>query len=209
MPMTSRGPAHFIADAPALDFLNSVATPVSEPVDWIEDGPGMIDWLRQTGWIDAATLADLERQAMPGELDTVATQLRALRDWFRQFVSKYRGAPLTADAMDDLATLNRLLERDDKYTHISPVPDQSGQFQAQLRRRWPAPHTLLLPVGDVLANFICSEDFTDIKSCEGAGCTLMFADHTRGRKRRWCSMAVCGNRAKAAAHRERAKLSGN
>jgi predicted RNA-binding Zn ribbon-like protein len=36
----------------------------------------------------------------------------------------------------------------------------------------------------------------------------MFVDHTRGRKRRWCSMALCGNRTKAAAHRKRLKALG-
>jgi predicted RNA-binding Zn ribbon-like protein len=35
--------------------------------------------------------------------------------------------------------------------------------------------------------------------------TLLFADHTRGHARRWCSMALCGNRAKQAAHRQRQK----
>jgi predicted RNA-binding Zn ribbon-like protein len=33
----------------------------------------------------------------------------------------------------------------------------------------------------------------------------MFADRTRRRARRWCSMAVCGTRAKQAAHRNRLK----
>jgi predicted RNA-binding Zn ribbon-like protein len=32
---------------------------------------------------------------------------------------------------------------------------------------------------------------------------LHFLDTTRGRRRRWCNMAVCGNRAKQAAHRDR------
>jgi len=44
-----------------------------------------------------------------------------------------------------------------------------------------------------------------VKACEGPVCTLLFADHTRGRARRWCSMALCGNRAKQAAHRHRLK----
>jgi predicted RNA-binding Zn ribbon-like protein len=33
----------------------------------------------------------------------------------------------------------------------------------------------------------------------------MFADHARGHARRSCSMAICGNRAKVAAHRARLK----
>jgi hypothetical protein len=49
------------------------------------------------------------------------------------------------------------------------------------------------------------EDFAGVKACEGHSCTLVFADHTRGRARRWCSVAVCGNCAKQAARRERLK----
>ncbi|WP_341963931.1 ABATE domain-containing protein [Pseudomonas sp. RC10] len=200
-----RGPAMFVADAPALDFLNSVASPGGRHVDWLEDGAGWVDWLAQTGWVEPKVLAHIQARAMPGELDTIAAQARTLRDWFRDFVSKYRGQPLGAEAFGDLTALNRLLERDDQFMQVSLAPEATQPFQAQLVRRWPTPNALLLPVAEILANFICSEDFTDIKHCEGAACTLTFVDHTRGKKRRWCSMAVCGNRAKAAAHRERKK----
>jgi predicted RNA-binding Zn ribbon-like protein len=54
-----------------------------------------------------------------------------------------------------------------------------------------------------MAQVVVQEDFTQVKACEGAHCTLMFADHTRGRARRWCSMALCGNRAKQKEFRER------
>ncbi len=40
-----------------------------------------------------------------------------------------------------------------------------------------------------------------VAACPGAGCGWLFADPRR--RRRWCSMAVCGNRAKARAHAER------
>jgi predicted RNA-binding Zn ribbon-like protein len=39
-----------------------------------------------------------------------------------------------------------------------------------------------------------------VRACPGAGCGWLFYD-PRGR-RRWCVMAVCGNRAKAARHAE-------
>jgi predicted RNA-binding Zn ribbon-like protein len=47
-----------------------------------------------------------------------------------------------------------------------------------------------------------------VKGCEGPVCTLLFLDRTRARARRWCSMAVCGNRAKQAAHRTRTRRDG-
>lgn len=52
---------------------------------------------------------------------------------------------------------------------------------------------------------LSDENFSNVKACEGATCTLMFADHTRGRSRRWCSMGICGNRAKQSAHRHQRK----
>jgi predicted RNA-binding Zn ribbon-like protein len=46
-------------------------------------------------------------------------------------------------------------------------------------------------------------DFRLIRECEGSVCSLLFLDRTKAHGRRWCSMALCGNRAKAAAHRAR------
>ncbi|CAI8894321.1 conserved hypothetical protein [Pseudomonas sp. IT-P44] len=205
MNSTPRGPALFVADAAALDFLNSIATPVDEPVDWIDDGNGWLDWLKQSGWVEDEILQRLQAQAMPGELETVAAQARSLREWFRGFVLKYKGQPLEASALKELDALNRLLERDEKYTQITLQNGETPKLAWELKRRWRSPDSLLLPLGEVLAQFVSEEDFTNVKCCEGPSCTLMFVDHTRGRKRRWCSMAVCGNRAKAAAHRERQK----
>ena len=61
------------------------------------------------------------------------------------------------------------------------------------------------PIAHAIANFLTSEDLARVKSCEKSPCTLFFLDRTRGQARRWCSMALCGNRAKQAAHRLRMK----
>ena len=44
-----------------------------------------------------------------------------------------------------------------------------------------------------------------IKHCENPTCVLWFFDTTRNGTRRWCSMAVCGNRMKARRHYGRVK----
>ncbi|WP_158914874.1 CGNR zinc finger domain-containing protein [Caulobacter sp. S45] len=197
-------PAMFVADARGLDFLNSVATPTDALVDWIADGPGLISWLRQGGLVPADALREIAARAMPSELDRVAGQARDLREWFRGFVRDWRGRPLGSDAVKDLEPLNRLLERDEAYGRI--VFHRDGDHLAlESARRWRSPESLLIPIGEALARVVVEEDFTHIKACEGQNCTLVFADHTRGRARRWCSMGVCGNRAKVAAHRRRKK----
>jgi predicted RNA-binding Zn ribbon-like protein len=201
-------PALFIADALALDFLNSVATPVDVPVDWLDDGEGLLSWLQQARLVSAPVLEQMRSQSLPGELSKVADQARNLREWFRGFVKSHQGRALSASDLDRLEPLNRLLERDESFSQITPAPSQEDTvFELQVRRRWRSPEALLLPIAETLARFVCSEDFTYVKACEGPACTLLFADHTRGRARRWCNMAICGNRAKQAAHRQRLKAS--
>jgi predicted RNA-binding Zn ribbon-like protein len=199
-------PAIFIADSPGLDFLNSIATPVDTVVDWLDSGDGLLRWLAQARLVPADVLDQLRARAMPGELDRVADQARALREWFRGFVRKHMGRPLTPRVLAELDPLNRLLERDEAFRRISRHRNGDGvHLELLTMRRWRSPESLLLPIGEALAKFVCEEDFVDVKACEGHGCTLVFADHTRRRARRWCSMAICGNRAKQAAHRSRLK----
>ena len=199
-----RPPAIFVADALALDFLNSVATPTDTEIDWINDGDGLLAWLEQAHLVPTGALDAVRRQAMPGELDGVAAQARSLREWFRTFVRNHSGKPLTAEDLVALAPLNRLLERDERFGRIEARDrGRAGGLELRMTRRWRSPESLLLPIGEVLAKFACEEDFSNMKACEGPTCTLLFADHTRGHARRWCSMAICGNRAKQAAHRHR------
>ena len=204
--MDHHPPAIFVGDALGLDFLNSIATPVDIPFDWIDDGEGLLRWLAQARLAPAEALENIRAQALPGELDKVADQARNLREWFRGFVRKHKGRPLELEDLGALAPLNRLLARDEAYRQIVLQHGDKAQTLAlQPTRRWRSPEALLLPIGEALARFVCTEDFADVKACEGPACTLLFADHTRGHARRWCSMAICGNRAKQAAHRHRAK----
>jgi predicted RNA-binding Zn ribbon-like protein len=202
----NRPPAIFVADSLGLDFLNSIATPVDTPIDWLDSGDGLLRWLAQAKLVPADALDELKLQAMRGELDNVADQARTLREWFRGFVHKHMGRPLTPKALRELEPLNRLLARDEAFTQISRHRHNGGdRLELRVARRWRSPESLLLPVSEALAKLVCEEDFANVKACEGRSCTLLFADHTRGRARRWCSMAICGNRAKQAAHRNRLK----
>lgn len=204
--MKHRTPAIFIADSLGLDFLNSIATPLDAPVDWLDSGDGLLGWLAQARLVPVHALNELKARALPGELDKVADQARALREWFRRFVHKHMGRPLPPKALQELGPLNKLLQRDETFSRISRHRERDGdRFELRAMRRWRSPESLLLPIGEALAKFVCEEDFARVKACEGHRCTLVFADHSRMQARRWCSMAICGNRAKQAAHRNKLK----
>ncbi|MFI1769575.1 CGNR zinc finger domain-containing protein [Streptomyces sp. NPDC020800] len=119
-------------------------------------------------------------------------------------VCPVRGRPRSGAAESTART--RLLARDEQFVRVV-AGGLAGPNGLELRaeRRWRTPGSLLLPIGQALARGVSQEDFTNVKACQGSTCTLLFADHTRSRARRWCSMATCGNRAKQETHRNRAK----
>jgi predicted RNA-binding Zn ribbon-like protein len=200
--MPDRPPPFFVGDHLALDFLNSIASPSDVPVEWLRDGQDLVDWLEQAKAIAEDVAARFRGSKDQRALDGVAGRAREFRDCLRGFVARHMGKPLTTGAAKALGPLNELLAGDTSY----PVVEAAGGRQAlRLRRvrRWDSPEELLHPVAEAAADLICSVDFRLIRACEGSVCSLLFLDRTRAHGRRWCSMAVCGNRAKAAAHRAR------
>ncbi|WP_186778055.1 CGNR zinc finger domain-containing protein [Streptomyces salinarius] len=45
-----------------------------------------------------------------------------------------------------------------------------------------------------------------LRQCAGDNCPIVYVDTSRGRRRRWCSSEICGNRERVARHRRRAAL---
>jgi predicted RNA-binding Zn ribbon-like protein len=198
----ARPPAFFVADHLALDFLNTLATPQGALIDWLRDGNDLVDWLNRAGAIERAD-APCIRSWDGDTLDEVARQAREFRHWLREFVTARMGKPVRATAAA-IAPLNELLAAENSLQQVDVVGRGTGDRHGLLLRRanrWEDPRELLVPIAAAAADLICNHDFRLIRSCEGSGCVLLFLDRTKARARRWCSMAVCGNRAKAAAHR--------
>lgn len=201
-------PAMFVADAAGLDFLNTKAMPSDVMLDWLDDGEAFLRWMEAARLVEPGDIGTVRRQAAPGEIDAVAAQARALREWFRGFVAPRLRNSLKPEDLDALAPLNALLARDARYSQIVLAPGASPPFMLSERRARPTPAALLQPIAAAMAELVCAADFAQVKQCEGEGCTLLFLDKTRGKARRWCSMAICGNRAKQAAHRRKSRTGG-
>jgi len=204
-----RPPVMFLAEAAALDFLNTLAIPVDVEVEWLGSGEDLLAWLEAAKLLDQAALDEVRALATPEQLDAVAAQARALREWLRGFVQRHRGKPLARSAEGELEPLNGLLARDRTLTQTvarakADMRDGDAALKLVARRRWQSAADLLLPIAQAIAELVTTADFAEVKHCEGPTCVLHFLDTTRGGRRRWCSMAVCGNRAKQAAHRDRA-----
>jgi predicted RNA-binding Zn ribbon-like protein len=196
----------FVADATGLDFLNAIAVPANGSGGAIGNGESFLCWIEEAGLVPNHALETLRTDALPGEMDAVAAQSRALGEWFRGFVEDYKGHFLPASAIDRLQPLNRILERDTVIGKIGARDTLNDRIAGSglkwiNERTYGSPDTLLLPIAQAMAELVCVEEFSRVRRCEGGGCGRLFLDRTRGRARRWCSMSVCGNRAKQAARR--------
>ena len=200
--MPDRPPPFFVGDHLALDFLNSIASPKDVPVEWLRDGADLIDWLERAGVVDPDVAFRFRASKDRRALDRIAARAREFRDWLRGFVTRHLGKPLTPSAAKALGPLNELLAGDASYPVVEAAGGEPG-LRLRRVRRWAGPEDLLNPIAEAAADLICTADFRLIRACEGPICTLLFLDRTKAHGRRWCSMAVCGNRAKAAAHRAR------
>jgi predicted RNA-binding Zn ribbon-like protein len=56
---------------------------------------------------------------------------------------------------------------------------------------------ILNPIIRSAAEVLVSDEMKHIKSCADPACGWLFLDISRNKRRRWCDMQDCGNRAKA------------
>jgi predicted RNA-binding Zn ribbon-like protein len=61
-----------------------------------------------------------------------------------------------------------------------------------------SPEWLLAAIARSAAEIVADQQQARLRSCANPECGLLFSDTSRTRKRRWCSMATCGNRHKVA-----------
>jgi predicted RNA-binding Zn ribbon-like protein len=121
------------------------------------------------------------------------------RQWLRPLVARWAAGDPAAPSDEQVAHLNNMLAAASANaelaradgTSCSPVagPGHPQALLAPSRRGGSRPARPRRPVA-------CAQLL-------GTDCTLWSYDRTKAHQRRWCSMAICGNRAKARVHRAR------
>ncbi len=188
---SSCGAALFVADNFALDFINTEYGTGEKRCDCLVDDQSVVEWLKAAGQLP------LHTSAAPRGLLALARRLRAVG---RSLVE----AAKTGHAAD-ADVVNLVLERGRPIKELAWDP-QSSSFKVTGRPRADDAASLLEPVGAAIVNLLTKANLDLVRQCEGTDCTLLFHDLTKSHRRRWCSMAICGNRMKVAAFRSRKKV---
>ncbi len=181
-----------VAGQAALDFCNTRAGWSSpQPREYLVGPEVLTVWAREAGLIGGPDAERLiaEAKRAPGPATAVLNRALALRE------ALYLAYLNRADAADwQLISTEAAAARSASVL----VPGTAGH-PAGWRPATGGLDLPLLAVAEAAAALLTGRLAGTVSACPGAGCGWLFSD-PRGR-RRWCSMAVCGNRAKARRHR--------
>ena len=164
----------------ALDLVNTVASPPGGEVDLLESAGDLRAWLAaEHGRLDISD----------GQIDLGA--VRALRAHIARAVEA--GRARTPPPLEALRTITDAQRNAPVYQELG----WDGQaITVTTRRRGTATAVLLAQLAEAAATLLASPAIGLVRRCEGPGCRMLFLPaHPR---RRWCSPATCGNRARVA-----------
>jgi len=184
-----------------LDFANTVSWRGSaEPADRLPTYRELVRFFVQSDVLSDVEARRLKREAIrrPG---TAARTLRRAVELREALYRTFSGlAAGRSPRPSDLATLNALLPA--ALAHLR-VSRDGGRFRWRWDGNARSLGRLLWPVARDAAVFLTSSDFSRLRTCGNPQCGWVFLDTTKSGTRRWCSMAVCGNRDKLRRFRQR------
>lgn len=155
-------------------------------------------WLEEHGLLHEARRRPIDATPRARAAELLA-HVRELRAGLREVVEAVvAGRPVDAGAID---VVNAVLRA---RSVVELVPGEGGVALAHRHVGDPLDDALAA-VAEPLVGLISTGSTDRLRICANDGCRWVFEDTSRTGKRRWCSMASCGNRAKAARHRARVR----
>lgn len=195
--MSETNPYMMVGERLCMDFINTVSWRESAEKrrDWFTSYAKLVDWC-----IHAEVLSGQQAKALllkaeekPSEAEDVLKQTIEMREvMYRIFKSISKE---TSPHPPDLERFNELVGH---FYQTLQVIHEKDHFTLKFK------HTeknldMMLPLilQSAVDLLVSKNDLERVKQCEGDSCGWLFFDTSRNRSRRWCSMADCGNRAKA------------
>lgn len=189
----------FISEATALDFLNTEIVAEGRPVDLLATWADLVDWLVEARLLrkkDAAAVRAVARN----QAEVMLGEIKEFRRLLRALVLRLRdgGAPKGSE----LGAINLALRLGGGALRLSL---EGGAMQLAFEAESSGARDPRYLVARAAAEFLAMAEPSRIGVCGSATCILIYYDTTKSRTRRWCSMATCGNRAKAALFYKRSR----
>ena len=183
-------------------FANTLSHTRGEPHDEIPDGESLLRWLRDRGLISArgrATEAAHMRRD-PAEEARRMERFQLLRTLLHEIAAEIAQDGNPHD--DSVTQLNHVLRHGLHYHQLRRGEGGSEYEVSQVGDRLDQARAA---IAGSFAHFLADDAPDRLRVCANDGCRWIFVDRSPAGRRRWCDMRTCGNQAKVARHRARAK----
>lgn len=175
-----------------VDFINTLELTDGIPEDHVADASALRAWLYERNLCGA-------RRPL-SDIDASLPAFRELRTLLHDTTGRIAAGERPTAAQ--LKALNATMRDGLHYHQIQPVDGGSRFSVAQVGDELAQARA---SIAGSLAHYLAEHDLGRMRVCANDGCRWRFIDRSPGGRRRWCDMRTCGNRAKVARHRARAR----
>jgi predicted RNA-binding Zn ribbon-like protein len=198
---TNRGHAHGVDLDATFDFLNTLDHEdgfLREHLTTLDDA---LAWFVDRGVIhlEGADRARAQVTAQPAATDRDLARVKAVRQALREVAEAIATHRVPSGGAID--AVNRAL----RARQVIELVAASDGCSVDHRHVGDPIDDALARLAEPLVGELTAGHPDRIRICASDTCEWVFYDTSRTGRRRWCDMATCGNRAKAARHRARAK----
>lgn len=176
----------WLGNHPGPDLCNTEPVLAGSRVDLLVDLASLARWTGAVGVV----APEARRSSRASE--EVLGWVRRLRSALREVLDPATRSESARWALNDVLA---------EHAGILEVREVAGGFDVALSSSDELERFRLELASTVLDVF--RYDLSLVRRCANPDCVLLFLDVSRSRRRRWCDMSTCGNRAKVAAHYDR------
>jgi predicted RNA-binding Zn ribbon-like protein len=183
----------------ALDFINTLEYDKGEPYEHLTDVATTVQWLQRHELLHKEMVSDLIERYEHEDPQPALLRVRKVRAALRELLDA------TVEARQPQSSALREVNRALRAPYlIELVPAKDG-VSLDHRHEGDPLAGALARLSEAVARELTQGDPRRMRICANDECRWAFRDYSPAGRRKWCDMSTCGNRAKAARHRERQK----
>jgi predicted RNA-binding Zn ribbon-like protein len=199
----SEQPFLFVGNHLCLDFINTQMIVRGQRTDLLMEWTDLIAWLVRAKLLSAGEGKETVSRLGRAEGEQLLNEARSFRAVLREMAERIvAGKPVARSTVE---AINELHSRRPGYPQLIRT---NGRFERRFHSETSGAARLLVPLAETASELLCAGDLSLVKKCRNDACILYFYDTTKNHARQWCSMGLCGNRIKVAAHYRRKKKGG-
>jgi len=178
-----------------LDFINTQMIVRGMAMDLLKGFDDLMTWLVHAKIADACEGKEAMNSWKEKKREHLFNEAVALRRTLRSMAEHIVAhKPIPGSTV---TAINRVLSQCPGYPQLGYT---NGHFERRFHSEVEKTSRLLTPLAEAAGDLLCSGDLSLVKKCRNSACILYFYDATKNHARTWCSMQLCGNRMKVAAH---------